>query len=983
VGKGRKFRRAACGATLIVLGSMLLFVLLVPRSARADQISHDPIYINGNDNFTLANGVVGGSGIENDPYVIENWILDAVSANGIWIENTTAYFVIRNCLVKNTGTGYPGSSYNGIFLDNATNGLVINNSCNSSWYGVCLRSSSNDNVTGNACDKNAYGIYLDSSANNNLVGNTCTNSRSVWSIYTNREPGLCVVSSSNNVLSNNNCSNNSDGISLDSSSNYCVLTGNNCSNNNSNGISLNSYNNYLANNTCSNNSSNGIYLASLLNNNLTGNTCSNNSTGIYLTSSSDIDISNNTCLGNSSCGIYLESSSLNNNLTGNTCSNNSTGIYLTSSSNNNIVSNNTCSKNSSGQGVYTRASSSCIISNNTFLNNRYGVYLTSSSNCAIFNNYILNNTENNAYDDGSNSWDNSGIGNYWSDWQPPAYPENDNSGIISVPRPIAGGTDYDYYPLVLADFSISLSQNSGIVTQGRLKTIIVTLTPYGNFSSTVNLSVSGLPPGAACTFAPPSGTPSFTSTLTISATSTTPTGTYIVTITGTGGGDNHSIAFSLTIAGPSDIDFTISVTPASESKNHGESTTATVSLSPLNDFDSTVSLSVSGLPSGATYNFAPSSGTPSFTSTLTIFTSQTTPVGSYPINITGTGGGMTGETTYTLTVTTLDFTINTSPTSGSINRSESTAATVSLSPINGFDNTVSLSASGLPSGATANFTPSSGTPSFASTLTISTASTTPVGTYSITINGTGGGMTHGTTYTLTVTTPDFTISVNPTIGSQNHGEYINATVSLSSINGFDNGVSLSASGLPSGAVATFAPSSGTPSFASTLTISTAPTTPIGTYLITITGNGGGMTHGTTYTLTVTTPDFTISVIPLSGSKTQGESITTTVSLSPINGFDNTVSLSVSGLPPDASYTFEPSSGRPSFTSTLTISTASTTPTGSCIVTITGIGGGMTHACTYLITVSPPGRNWGEIIGIATGVIMVFLMILGFFVHSRQ
>ena len=34
---------------------------------------HDPIYIDGNDNFIPANGVTSGLGTENDPYIIENW----------------------------------------------------------------------------------------------------------------------------------------------------------------------------------------------------------------------------------------------------------------------------------------------------------------------------------------------------------------------------------------------------------------------------------------------------------------------------------------------------------------------------------------------------------------------------------------------------------------------------------------------------------------------------------------------------------------------------------------------------------------------------------------------------------------------------------------------------------------------------------------------------------------------------------------------
>ncbi|MFB0500638.1 MAG: PGF-pre-PGF domain-containing protein [Candidatus Hadarchaeaceae archaeon] len=105
----------------------------------------------------------------------------------------------------------------------------------------------------------------------------------------------------------------------------------------------------------------------------------------------------------------------------------------------------------------------------------------------------------------------------------------------------------------------------------------------------------------------------------------------------------------------------------------------------------------------------------------------------------------------TFTTPTPDFRISVSPSSGSVLQGESITATVSIFPIWGFTATVGLSAAGLPSGATASFSPSLGTPGFNSTLKISIAATTPAGSYTITITGTGGGMSHSTTFPLTVT----------------------------------------------------------------------------------------------------------------------------------------------------------------------------------------------------------------------------------------
>jgi hypothetical protein len=111
-------------------------------------------------------------------------------------------------------------------------------------------------------------------------------------------------------------------------------------------------------------------------------------------------------------------------------------------------------------------------------------------------------------------------------------------------------------------------------------------------------------------------------------------------------------------------------------------------------------------------------------------------------------------------VPTNDFSISVSPTSGSVVQGNSATATVSTAVTSGSAQTVSLSASGLPSGASATFNPTSVTAGNSSTLTISTASTTPTGTYPITITGTGTSATHTTTYTLTVTAPVNTVTVN-------------------------------------------------------------------------------------------------------------------------------------------------------------------------------------------------------------------------------
>jgi serine protease len=99
-----------------------------------------------------------------------------------------------------------------------------------------------------------------------------------------------------------------------------------------------------------------------------------------------------------------------------------------------------------------------------------------------------------------------------------------------------------------------------------------------------------------------------------------------------------------------------------------------------------------------------------------------------------------------------DFSISVSPSSGSVTAGQATTATVSTTITSGSAQTVSLSATGLPAGATASYNPTSVTSGGSSTLTLSTASSTPAGTYTITVTGTGTSATHSTAYTLTVST---------------------------------------------------------------------------------------------------------------------------------------------------------------------------------------------------------------------------------------
>lgn len=298
-------------------------------------------------------------------------------------------------------------------------------------------------------------------------------------------------------------------------------------------------------------------------------------------------------------------------------------------------------------------------------------------------------------------------------------------------------------------------------------------------------------------------------------------------------------------------DFTIAPTPSSQTVTQGNSTTYTTTIKALDNFSDTVNLSVSGLPTGATASFNPTSVAGSGTSTLTVSTSTTTPAGTYTLAITGTSGTLTHSATVTLIVPgPPDFSISASPSSQTVTQGNGTTFTTSISALSGFTDTVNLSVSGLPTGATAGFSPTSVSGSGTSALTVSTASTIPTGTYTLTITGTSGTLSHAATIMLTVATPDFSISASPSSQTVAPGNSTTYTTTIGALNGFADTVSLSASGLPTGVTASFSPTSITSSGNSTLTISTTSTTPTGTYTLTITGTDNTLSHSTTVTLVV-------------------------------------------------------------------------------------------------------------------------------------
>jgi subtilisin len=94
--------------------------------------------------------------------------------------------------------------------------------------------------------------------------------------------------------------------------------------------------------------------------------------------------------------------------------------------------------------------------------------------------------------------------------------------------------------------------------------------------------------------------------------------------------------------------FTLSASPSSQTISRGGQVTYTVTVNRFN-FTSSVSFSVSGLPSRTSASFSPSSTTGT-SSTLTVSTSPKTRIVTRTLTITGTSGGVSRTAKVTLTV---------------------------------------------------------------------------------------------------------------------------------------------------------------------------------------------------------------------------------------------------------------------------------------------------------------------------------------------
>ncbi len=223
--------------TIIFIVSLFLFTIFTP--IKADKytekfegvgffrLNHNPIYIEGDNDFIKENGVVSGNGTQENPFIISNWnirisLKDNLFGNdAISIKNTKSYFIIENCYIHFIDGKFAFlisktklfSGCVAINLFNVSNGKIKNCYISGMKGAITIENNSHNNLVLNCnCWRNFHGIGINRGSTNNTI-ESCYNR--------NYRCGICLWdNTSNNLISNCNCK--KTGINIFKSSNNTV-----------------------------------------------------------------------------------------------------------------------------------------------------------------------------------------------------------------------------------------------------------------------------------------------------------------------------------------------------------------------------------------------------------------------------------------------------------------------------------------------------------------------------------------------------------------------------------------------------------------------------------------------------------------------------------------------------------------------------------------------------------------------------------------
>ncbi|UJG41297.1 MAG: right-handed parallel beta-helix repeat-containing protein [Candidatus Heimdallarchaeum aukensis] len=411
-----------------------------------------PINITSDEDFSKY--AYDGSGREEDPYIIEGYEITGQDVTGIYIANTTKYFIIRDCVIEGTSQGIhivnvsDGTALitnnicknivnQGIIVENTNYAILHNNTCSeSNMYGIHSRFSDYLILEQNTCNKNGMcGIFVDYSTSTVIRKNI---------VIDNVLSGIIVQDTVKTLISQNYCFDNDGmgGIVLSRSLNATIIN-NICVDDFQVQDGINLYN------------SDGFIIKN--------NTISYGRYGIFVSESSHGVYTNNTCIENSKYAVYIKYG-YNISINENNCSANEQGINLYNSSTI-YIHNNSISKNTIGL-TFDLTNHSIITFNSFEENEQYAIIIdsSSSSNLIHHNTFVDNNLQgtSQACDNGNNNtWydQSTKTGNYWSDKKGGKYyidgssKSYDKYPLKNPPQQFAEKTSIDFFIILISFLS--------------------------------------------------------------------------------------------------------------------------------------------------------------------------------------------------------------------------------------------------------------------------------------------------------------------------------------------------------------------------------------------------------------------------------------------------------------------------------------------------------------------------------------------------
>ncbi len=383
--------------------------------------------------------------------------------------------------------------------------------------------------------------------------------------------------------------------------------------------------------------------------------------------------------------------------------------------------------------------------------------------------------------------------------------------------------------------------------------------------------------------------------------------------------------------------------------SQGQTSTATVKTA-TTGLTSAVALTVSGMPTGVTATFSPatiaSPGSGSATLNLAA-TSAATP-GVYTLTVTGTAGSQTAKSSFSLTVLAPAFGLAVPTAALGMQNGQTITATVAVTPQNGFNGTITLGTTGLPTGVTATFSPAtlSGSKAATSVMTIVAAKTAKGGFFNYNVTAISGSASQTAAMNLAVNvTPSCNMVFTPSSITVAPGGTTTVALSCPSA---ASAITMSTFSVPSGVTATLSSSTLGVNQSVKLTVTAASTAVQGSYVMGIySTEANGALQEPNVGVTVSGPNASLTLNPSTITLAPGGSATVGVSWSSV-GFPN-ANVAVGGRPQGVSVAFGPVSGS---SESLTFSASTAAVNGKYTILLQGMSGVMMRTATLNVVIAP-------------------------------